>query len=525
MANAQHAAILRRGVDAWDEWRRANRDEKPDLSGLDLRGAELEGVDLGYVDLRRANLDGANMRRAVLVYTCARGASFRGTNLQDACIVHSDLSRALLFDAVLEGANLGNTSMQGCNLQRALLVHTSMDACNLRKCDMQSAKLECAQLTNCRLAGAKLGGAQLRWVDFSRSGFQRVDLSDVSREASVGNCNFTGTDMTGAMMWGLNLSGAKFNGAVLTDAFMGGVSLIAADLTGATLTRAKLDKAHLEGVLLCGLDMREINLSGAHLHGADLSDSDLRDANLSGAQLVETIVERADLTGSHVYGVSAWNLRGSPRAQTDLLVTPPQEAAIRVDDIDVAQFIFLLTQRAKIRQVLEAITSKAVLILGRFTPARKAILDVLAAEARVSGLLPIVFDFERATSRDFTETIKVLAGLSLFVVVDLTNPKSAPLELQATVPEYRIPFVPIIARGEVPFSMFADLAGKHDWVLRTVTVYESADDIRRAFRTLLLPDALGLRDELRAKNALGIELQTVSDRMASQATPSGTPLR
>jgi hypothetical protein len=49
---------------------------------------------------------------------------------------------------------------------------------------------------------------------------------------------------------------------------------------------------------------------------------------------------------------------------------------------------------------------------------------------------------------------EVLAGLSHFVIVDITNPRSAPLELQATVPEYMIPFVPIIEKGEEPFAMF-----------------------------------------------------------------------
>ena len=34
--------------------------------------------------------------------------------------------------------------------------------------------------------------------------------------------------------------------------------------------------------------------------------------------------------------------------------------------------------------------------------------------------------------------------MSRFVIVDITNPKSAPLELQAIVPEYMIPFVPIL---------------------------------------------------------------------------------
>jgi hypothetical protein len=40
-----------------------------------------------------------------------------------------------------------------------------------------------------------------------------------------------------------------------------------------------------------------------------------------------------------------------------------------------------------------------------------------------------------------------LAGY--FVIADVTNPKSSPLELQAVVPDYQIPFVPIIQEPEI----------------------------------------------------------------------------
>jgi hypothetical protein len=66
---------------------------------------------------------------------------------------------------------------------------------------------------------------------------------------------------------------------------------------------------------------------------------------------------------------------------------------------------------------------------------RKSVLDALRNALRSRGFLPIVFDFERPKGLDFTETIMTLAGMSCFVIADITNPKSAPLELQATVPD------------------------------------------------------------------------------------------
>jgi hypothetical protein len=111
-----------------------------------------------------------------------------------------------------------------------------------------------------------------------------------------------------------------------------------------------------------------------------------------------------------------------------------------VDDLKVAQFIYLLLRNEKIRDVIDTIGEKGVLILGRFTEERKAVLDAIRDRLRELGFVPMMFDFERATQRDFTETIKTLAGLSRFIVADITNPKSSPLELQAPMPDYMIPF-------------------------------------------------------------------------------------
>ena len=68
-----------------------------------------------------------------------------------------------------------------------------------------------------------------------------------------------------------------------------------------------------------------------------------------------------------------------------------------------------------------------------------------------------------------------------FVIADITNPKSSPLELQAIVPDYQIPFVPIIQEGEQPFAMLEDLY-KYSWVLRPVLRYPSIDKLREGFK-------------------------------------------
>jgi hypothetical protein len=58
-----------------------------------------------------------------------------------------------------------------------------------------------------------------------------------------------------------------------------------------------------------------------------------------------------------------------------LIITKENEPEITVDNIEVAQFIYLLMHNQKIRDVIDTITSKVVLILGRFTPKRKQVLE------------------------------------------------------------------------------------------------------------------------------------------------------
>src|SRR5215471_2800752 len=119
----------------------------------------------------------------------------------------------------------------------------------------------------------------------------------------------------------------------------------------------------------------------------------------------------------------------------------------------------------KVRDVIDTITSKVVLILGRFTDERKAVLDALRDELRKRNYLPVLFDFDNPASRTTDETIMLLARMARFVIVDISDAKSVLQELRGIVPE--LPSVPvqpvIIASQEVP-GMF-DFYRPYPWFL------------------------------------------------------------
>ncbi|WP_345298379.1 pentapeptide repeat-containing protein [Candidatus Villigracilis affinis] len=295
-----------------------------------------------------------------------------------------------------------------------------------------------------------------------------------------------------ANLWDVNLRGADLGGVDFWDADLQRADLKGANLIGASFGDARLPQANLAGAYLKGVSFHGADLSHADLSGADLSNTVLINANF-----LRTKVDGANISNSKIYGVNVWDLEGEFKEQNQLIITLDDTSAITVDNIKVAQFIYLILNNKEVRDVLNTLTSKTVLILGRFAlPERKVVLDALRNKLREYDLLPIVFDFERPDDKDFTETIKTLAGMCYFVIADVTNPKSSPLELQATVPDYQIPFVPIIQEGESPFAMMVDLQKKYDWVLDTIS-YKDGDQLIRILKKGIIDRAMQKHDELR----------------------------
>ena len=178
-----------------------------------------------------------------------------------------------------------------------------------------------------------------------------------------------------------------------------------------------------------------------------------------------TDLERANLTHCSIFGISAWNLKLDGCVQTDLDITRGDEPTVTVDDLEVAQFIYLLLNNERVRRIVKALTTKVVLILGRFSAERKAILDAIRAELRRHDYLPVMFDFAQPSTRDTVETISTLAHLARFIIADITDPRCVPQELQTIVPN--LPSVPVqllLAASEAEYGM-ADHLKRYPWVL------------------------------------------------------------
>jgi uncharacterized protein YjbI with pentapeptide repeats len=285
------------------------------------------------------------------------------------------------------------------------------------------------------------------------------------RQADLRPVNLEGANLRGADLWMADLEGAKLRGADLSDAHLWWVDLRKADLTGADLHEAFLERTDLEEADLTGANLRGANLTKVYLGKTNLCGADLTGVRFKGAQLIGTDLRNATLTGSFIYGVSVWDIQMNERTeQQNLIITDHGEPVITVDNIEVAQFIYLLLNNQAIRKAIDAITSKAVLILGRFSEKRKPVLDAIREELRKHNYLPILFDFNVPANRDITETVSLLARMARFIIADLTDPSSIPKELEAIVPSLAVPVQPLLEGLARPYAMFKDY-WKYDWVL------------------------------------------------------------
>jgi uncharacterized protein YjbI with pentapeptide repeats len=348
-------------------------------------------------------------------------------------------------------------------------------------------------LVGASLSYADLRGTDLHNVDFGRANFRKADL--------------VGVDLNGANLYKANLTRANFSGVNLSGAYLSGADLYRANLTRANLSATNLSGANLSGTNLSGTNLSGTNLSGANLSGANLNGANLNGANLNGANLSRADLREADLTAAsleraifvytrcdkaiftrcRIHGVSAWDLQLADTQQTDLIITPKEEPDITVDNLEVAQFVYLLLNNQRIRHVIDTITSKIVLILGRFTQERKVVLDTIRNQLRQRDYLPILFDFEKPRRQTTLETINTLAGLSRFVIADITDAKSVLQELMIIVPHRPLlPIQPVLLASQEEPGMF-DFFRAFPWFLETFRYHEQEELVESLQVNVILP--------------------------------------
>ncbi len=177
-------------------------------------------------------------------------------------------------------------------------------------CNLQGTQLGGLNLGGGNLSNANLRNAWLAYVDpallelHGNAAFALFLDASVVRGADLSGANFSGADLTGAIVNGAGRSPASLKGTNLSNAVLNGLNLDQADLSGATLTNAQARAVSLMDADLSGSVLTKLDLRGANLQNANLTGAHLTNANLSNSRLVGADLTGANLTGALLVGAT-----------------------------------------------------------------------------------------------------------------------------------------------------------------------------------------------------------------------------
>ena len=271
-----------------------------------------------------------------------------------------------------------------------------------------------------------------------------------------------------------------FSGLHLTNA-----SIHSAFAEGLTMQNSKIIDCHFEEG-----DFSRANFSNTEFINTRFNKTILTDANFDGASFINCNLNRINITNANfclkeiketvVYGVSAWDLKTCDEMkQSRLVIERTYELysdiiasgniPLMTDNIELAQFIYYLSNHKKMRDVLNIFNAKGILLLGQFKDGGLERLYKLHDWLKAKNYMPMIFDFERPVNMDYTETVITMAGLSKIIIADLSG-GSVPQELHATLTNFQKPIIAYSKTGA--YSMFKDLKRKNPYAFD----FEYTDD-------------------------------------------------
>jgi uncharacterized protein YjbI with pentapeptide repeats len=155
MANPEHLAKLKEGVEAWNQFQFDRAKEFWKTTAVSYRGPRDQGYTLRSADLSGADLRNMNLRRALLMHVDLSGADLTGADVVGGHLQIADLTGAILSEANFSGADLSGEA-------------------NLTEADLGGADLTDANLTDAELTGSNFTDTRIGGTIFGRN-----DLSNI----------------------------------------------------------------------------------------------------------------------------------------------------------------------------------------------------------------------------------------------------------------------------------------------------------------------------------------------------------
>lgn len=332
------------------------------------------------------------------------------------------------------------------------LENANLNKIELLKYDFNNANFKGAQLKESKLIDCEFMSANLENVNLEKANCAFSNFTN----ATLNNVNFSYAELINITMINCNCINSKFLNVSMVQNLAGGSNFSFSDFTGSEIVTTNLIDCNLQ----------ETKFIDCYLNGSNLSRSNLN---------------KSIIKNTTIYAVSTWDISTEDSLQENLTITNHyNDTVLTVDDLEIANFIYLISNNSKVANAIDNISRKIVLILGRFTPERLEVLKHIKLVLKRKNYVPILFDFEKPNKRDLTETIGLIGRMSKFVVADLTDAKSIPQELSELIPNNpSLTIYPIIFKEDKEYSMFEHWK-RYPWV-KEIYEYENESELDELF--------------------------------------------
>lgn len=300
-----------------------------------------------------------------------------------------------------------------------------------------------------------------KWEDWINANQSSVSYFNGNID-SIRNPNWHGSFYKGENAY--DFSGIHLKDVMIFKPFGEGLNIQNSVFENVFFDDGDFSRANFRNCMFINTKFNKTIFTDAGFAGATFINCNLNRVNLTNADFqVEEITETV------IYGISSWDIHVSEKSKQSKLVIEKtyqlfseiiEEGRIplMVDNIELAQFIYYLSNHKKMRDTINILNKRGVLLLGKFKDGGLERLYKLRDWFANQNYLPMIFDFDRPPSLDYTETIVTMSGLSKLVVADLSG-DSVPQELHAILTNFVKPVV--VYHDSAPYSMLKDLRRKN----------------------------------------------------------------
>lgn len=332
--------------------------------------------------------------------------------------------------------------------------------------------------------------------------FEEINFSDVVTY-TVDNYNFIQVRFYGCQFKEVDFFSCDFRHGIFENC----------EFTG---PRSSLEECKFQEAEFRNTNFTDTDISKSDFSSCTFINCKFNKVNFYKTSLINAVFNDCEIKDCEVFGANVWNITTTRTEQKDLRIPfgigkrgEARKEKITIDDLELANIVFLLSANENFTRLLSEFHSRFVLILGRFGENMPR-LEAIKKRLREYDYSPIVFDFQSPNALDLIEVIVFLALVSKFIIADLSEPKSVPAELQSILSNIMIPVVPILHKDSSVYGTYS-YTNRYSWIL-PVLVFENITDLTNRFNKAIIKPANELFEQIlqiKGKNMGSVDVSTI----------------